>query len=188
MEDLTRAHLQSLSADRASLAVLDPTLFDRTVPSCPDWDLAGLLGHLGWVHRFAAMCLVADVDADLPFPDIQTPTGATLIAWIDDGIAALLSELDPTDLDLPCPTFVGPATRRWWLRRQAFETAVHRWDAQRAVGEPEPIPNAGAGIDEWFDLLGVRRWTPPPSWPAPCTCTAPTVRASGSSSSTARVR
>ena len=36
----------------------------------------------------------------------------------------------------------------------AHEAAVHRWDAESAFGEPEPIsPRLAAdGIDEWFDV------------------------------------
>lgn len=44
----------------------------------------------------------------------------------------------------------------------ARETAVHRWDAQRAHGEPQPIDAelAADGIDEVCDvmLVAFRRW------------------------------
>lgn len=156
------AALASLAADRAALRHIDAADLDRRVPGCPDWDLATLIGHLGWVHRFATLCLAAPVDADVPIPDIHTPTDATVIAWLDEGLAALLAELDPPDLDRRCPTFLGPGTRAWWLRRQAFETAVHRWDVESTIGAPRPIPNAIDGIDEWLDLQPLRGWVPPP--------------------------
>ena len=161
MSELLADHLASLAADRVALSLLDPSRLGQPIPSCPDWDLSGLLGHLGWVHRFATMCAVAALDADLPLPDIHPPTDASLIRWIDEGIAELLAVLEPSDLDRPCPTFVGPSTRRWWLRRQAFETAVHRWDAQAALGTAQPIPDAADGIDEWFEIQPVRGWSPP---------------------------
>jgi predicted lipid carrier protein YhbT len=42
----------------------------------------------------------------------------------------------------------------FWLRRQAQETAVHRWDAQCAAGTPTPLDPAVAldGIEELFDV------------------------------------
>jgi len=60
---------------------------------------------------------------------------------------------------------VGPASPAWswtddrtagfWARRQANETAVHRWDAQLAAGATEPIEHdlAVDGIDEFFALI-----------------------------------
>jgi len=50
----------------------------------------------------------------------------------------------------------GPHTVGWWRRRQALETAVHRWDAEAATGDPSPVPTGLAvdGIDEYlFDFL-----------------------------------
>ena len=43
----------------------------------------------------------------------------------------------------------------FWARRQANETAVHRWDAQRAAGAVEPVEHTLAvdGIDEFFGLI-----------------------------------
>jgi hypothetical protein len=41
----------------------------------------------------------------------------------------------------------------FWMRRMALETAIHRWDAQLAVGLPEPIEAhlAADGIGEVLD-------------------------------------
>jgi uncharacterized protein (TIGR03083 family) len=72
-----------------------------------------------------------------------------------EGLDALIERLAGADLTAPCATFAGPSTRGWWLRRQAMETAVHRWDAERAAGAvPSAIdPDvAEPGIDEWCEL------------------------------------
>ena len=48
----------------------------------------------------------------------------------------------------------GPGgTSTWWARRQAHETAVHRWDAQTASGASQPIdgPSAADGLDEFLE-------------------------------------
>jgi hypothetical protein len=50
---------------------------------------------------------------------------------------------------------------RFWSRRQAHEAAVHRWDAQNALGAgaPQAILSALAadGINEWFSVFAVGR-------------------------------
>ena len=50
---------------------------------------------------------------------------------------------------------------RFWTRRQAHEAAVHRWDAQNALGAPAPAAIdsklAADGIDEWLSVFAVSR-------------------------------
>jgi hypothetical protein len=54
-------------------------------------------------------------------------------------------------------THLGPGPARYWARRMAHETAVHRADAQLAMGERPRIDpvTAADGIDEWLGLLAV---------------------------------
>ncbi|NNE11696.1 MAG: maleylpyruvate isomerase family mycothiol-dependent enzyme, partial [Ilumatobacter sp.] len=60
---------------------------------------------------------------------------------------------------------IDPAAETWhpftvdrvaavWPRRQAHETAMHRWDAEHAVGRDATIDAqlASDGIDEYFEL------------------------------------
>jgi uncharacterized protein (TIGR03083 family) len=56
-------------------------------------------------------------------------------------------------------TWTSDHSSGFWARRQANETAVHRFDAQLAAATPRPIEHALAvdGIDELFDLI--------PFWP-----------------------
>jgi uncharacterized protein (TIGR03083 family) len=56
--------------------------------------------------------------------------------------------------------FSGTAlTAAFWTRRQALETAVHRWDGEAAVGPPAAIEPALAveGIDEIFAVFAPLR-------------------------------
>jgi hypothetical protein len=62
------------------------------------------------------------------------------------------------DLDVTVHTWAGERPTRWWLRRLAHETAVHRWDAEAAGAGPEaarPIAREAAadGIDEMFEVF-----------------------------------
>jgi uncharacterized protein (TIGR03083 family) len=100
---------------------------DARVPSCPDWDVAALLGHIGRVHRWAAGCittnsLVSPADIDPP------PEGGALAGYAREGAAALGAALERSP-DAPAWTFVPPPTVAFWQRRQAHETAMHRVDA-----------------------------------------------------------
>jgi uncharacterized protein (TIGR03083 family) len=136
---------------------------DAPVPSCPDWDVAALLAHMGRTHRWAAACIEADAfvaPGDLPRP----PGRDELDRWVRDGADHLLDVLDRAP-DTPAWTWAPAGTVGFWQRRQAHETAVHRVDAELAAGDPTPIPGdlAADGIDEWLALLPSRRGVPPPT-------------------------
>jgi uncharacterized protein (TIGR03083 family) len=133
------------------------------VPTCPGWTLADLLGHLGRVHRWTAICLNTPPDGDRPRFEPRPPQGAALGPWVRQGLDALIDAFDSPELDRPVWTFVGPGPAAWWLRRQALETAMHRLDAQLAAGvSPDPIDTAvGAiGVDEWCEIEAARWFRP----------------------------
>ena len=134
---------------------------DARVPSCPDWDVAELLAHVGRVYRWASACVESNQSvspASLPEP----PGRDQLDAWVRDGTDQVLAVLD-RPADDPAWTWVPPPRVGFWQRRQAHETAMHRVDAELAGGEATPIPGelAADGIDEWLGLLPFRRSSPP---------------------------
>jgi len=135
-----------LLADAAHLAGLD-----AITPSCPGWTVRDLVRHVGQVHRWAA-----DHVAEERLTENETLTGwpvdSDLLAWYSDGHADLVKTLTAADPELDCWHFL-PATSglRFWARRQAHETAIHRVDAQLAAGQTvtpfDPVL-AADGIDE----------------------------------------
>ncbi|MSO78544.1 MAG: maleylpyruvate isomerase family mycothiol-dependent enzyme [Acidimicrobiia bacterium] len=139
---------------------------DAQVPSCPEWSVADLLGHMGTVHRWAASnCdrepskeFMRSRDAGIEVPDDRSGRPA----WVREGAALLADTLAAHSPDDPCWTFAPPATVGFWCRRQAHETAMHRVDAQLAAGAVQPIdaPLAADGIDELLWLLPNRPWAP----------------------------
>jgi uncharacterized protein (TIGR03083 family) len=156
---LAERHLAALRIDRDRLAALDGADLDAPVPTCPGWTLRDLVAHTGTVHRWAVAHLARGPDDARP-PTGDGPGDADPIAWLTDGLDELVAAFAHTDLSATCPSFAGPVPRGWWLRRQAMETAVHRWDAEAAAGRtPAPIdPDlAEGGIDEWLELER-RRW------------------------------
>jgi uncharacterized protein (TIGR03083 family) len=158
-------HRDHLRGDLDRLRRLHPTELHRTVASCPDWDGEELIRHLGSVHRWALEWLTAeDAGAFPPFPEQPASTGAALLDWLVNGAEALIGHLDDDDPLRPVGSFLGPTNVAWWARRQAIETALHRWDAQLMAGQPDPIPAdlAADAIEEWFDLQIARGWNPGP--------------------------
>ncbi len=83
--------------------------------------------------------------------------GSALCDWFDEGAAQLVEHLKNDDMDDACPNF-NPGSEKtvaWWVRRQAHETTVHRWDLERALGCITSIKNgiAADGVDEFLDVF-----------------------------------
>lgn len=157
--DAYRAAIRD-QADRFVAAAQRAPL-DAPIPSCPDWDIAELLAHMGRVYRWAAACVEANAPVsphDLPSP----PARDERVAWVEDGATRILEVLD-RPADDPAWTWSPDGTVGFWQRRQAHETAIHRVDAELASGPPTPVPRELAvdGIDEWLELLPNRFGAPP---------------------------
>lgn len=155
-------HLDAVRRDGARLAATPADALGLTVPSCPDWTVAQLLGHTGWVHRWVTATLAAPPDSPPSPKTIERapadPSAAP--AWYADALDAMLAQFAVTDLGAVYSTFVGPQPGTWWARRMAHETSIHRWDAEAAHGTPAPIDAALAvdGVDEALDTYVAGRF------------------------------
>jgi uncharacterized protein (TIGR03083 family) len=146
-----RTHTDAVAAAASGAAL------DATVPSCPEWTVYELLAHLGRHHRWVAANLERAPD-DGPAPAVDRgapPEGAAVVAWIEQGSAALADRLLEIDPATRCWTWTDDQTVRFWARRTANETAMHRWDLQNAVGEPAPFSSdlAVDAIDEYLSII-----------------------------------
>lgn len=137
-----------LSAARAEaadfrLAVGSPGALPAAVGSCPGWTVEDLIRHLGTVYRWARSHVGRGVTSRPdPRPEVagDAPTGPAVLTWWDGECAAVLDVLDRLDPQAPAWNWAPqPKTAGFWHRRMAHETAVHRWDAQMAIGLAEPI-------------------------------------------------
>lgn len=129
---------------------------DAAVAACPGWTVRGLAAHLGQVHRWATFAVThgrPPTAEDGPLPLLAEDDDAG--RWLRDGADALAAALRSIDPDAPTwHPFPVDRVARVWPRRQAHETAIHRWDAERAIGR-EPTLDAvlaSDGIDEYFEL------------------------------------
>jgi uncharacterized protein (TIGR03083 family) len=143
------------AAERAGL--------DADVLTCPTWDVRKLLAHIGMVHRWAAT-QVRDGNAafnqNTEPPRFPAPAEG-VIDWFRDGHADLVQALRDAPDDLEAMTFLadaGPA-RAFWARRQAHETAIHRSDAEAALGTSPDFDHDFAldGIAELLEGFYARR-------------------------------
>ncbi len=129
---------------------------DAPVPSCPEWRVADLLGHVGRLHRWVAGIVEAAGD-DPPdhWSAAEPPPEGVRLDWFDAGVDVVADALLRVDPGTAAWSWTDDRTAAFWARRQANETAVHRWDAQCAAGRVEPIEHALAvdGIDEFFALV-----------------------------------
>jgi uncharacterized protein (TIGR03083 family) len=160
-------HLAVLGREGAALGdAAESAGPDAAVPTCPEWRVGDLVRHVGEVHRWATAHVrdrrldPADSAAD---PTIvgPWPSDEALIDWYREGHAALVSVLESADPALECWSFLpAPSPLAFWARRQCHETAIHRVDAESALGVVAPLDPvvAADGIDELLvGFLGRRR-------------------------------
>jgi uncharacterized protein (TIGR03083 family) len=130
-----------------------------TVPSCPDWTVLDLIHHLASQYRQVRSHVSRGVTSR-PEEEVTTaeelPTGASAIQWWADELQELLNLLEALDPQMPAWNWAPQSKQAaFWHRRMAHETAVHRWDAQTAIGHVEPIEAklAADGVSEVLDTL-----------------------------------
>lgn len=105
------------------------------VPACPGWDIAQLVRHLA--HGLVNVALRR---LRMPNPPPESDLADSDLAD-EEPIAAprrchtaFVDEVSTYRLDEPAA--VSDTTARFWLRRMTHETAVHRIDVERAIGQP----------------------------------------------------
>ncbi len=128
----------------------------ESIGHLPRWKRRDLVAHLGGVHRWATE-IVNTSSMDGPGSRKSKLDGVELCDWFEEGAEALVAALESKDPHGPCPNF-NPGSEKvfsWWARRQAHETAVHRWDMEASFGETRPIDSALAadGVDEFLDVF-----------------------------------
>ena len=148
----TEAELFAEAARRGGLEV--------DIPSCPGWTMRDLVRHLSEIHLWAAARVAGRASKLWPddisehtesWPELAVfwPDDDDLIDWYLETNANLVRALEvasPTD---DMPTFLpAPSPLAMWARRQAHETAVHRFDAEDATG-------AGSGFEPAFAADGI---------------------------------
>lgn len=120
--------------------------------ACYDgWDLAELARHVGTIQRWVADVVRSRATARPPWPDIGDVTDGDLRPWLVRGADDLVEVLAATDPDQQVWTFSPTGTTcGFWRRRMALEGAIHRWDAEDALGRDAIIDDtlSAEGVEE----------------------------------------
>lgn len=156
------------------------------IPSCPGWSMSDLVLHLGGVHRSVNAIVRDRLDgppdlavlartelspdtAGWPSPDgapTMGPVPPTLLDWFDEGADRLEALFRAHAPEEAAWTWSREQTVGFWLRMQTIEAAVHRWDAENALGAARPITEEVAtdAVTQTFEVMApVRRsWTRAP--------------------------
>jgi uncharacterized protein (TIGR03083 family) len=160
------SHRTALKRECDLIVGADSEDFSVPVPTCPEWHLSDLVGHLGDVFMFWFTQLeAASPDAPAEPASRGVPAGADLMNWFEVAGAKLQFALAERDPEEPCWNWSGEdLTADWVGRRMALEAAVHRYDVELSVGSPTPIDRELAvdGIGEW---IGVHLATDVPEAP-----------------------
>jgi uncharacterized protein (TIGR03083 family) len=133
---------------------------DSLVPTCPDWTVADLIGHLGnfsgwWYHNLCDALGRPRTDAR------EMPTDDTLVDWYEERGSQLIDLLRMSRSDLPAWTWVpSDQTAGFIARRCANELSIHRYDTETARGAAQPLDAelAADGIEELFVLIPNREF------------------------------
>jgi uncharacterized protein (TIGR03083 family) len=149
-------YLQSIEADGRALAGIAADFdLELSIPSCPGWTLKDLVAHVSGATRWMSKCVSEGLAAQErilpPAPDGREE----LLHWFNQSIDELLTVLSGTPPDeLVWTPIRGGLGSVWWRRKAALEVAIHRTDADQALGaSPGPIDARLAldGIDEYAE-------------------------------------
>lgn len=155
-------YLQLLRADSDRLIEVARDRLDPAVPSCPGWTLRDLVEHLAEVYAHKVAC-TRELRQPSPWP--PEPPAGDPVDWLERNRDELLAQLEERGPAAPSFTWFPPdQTVGFWYRRMAQETAVHRVDAEQAVGEHGPIPDdlAVDGVDEVLHVMVAGDWSEEP--------------------------
>lgn len=145
-------HLDHLSQELATFKSYLGSELTAPIEHCGDWTLYELAQHVGRANRWAAGVVT---EGRTDFPTAEAPREPDrLVAWFGEGSAELLTAL-AVPPETPAWSFFPPATVAFWRRRRCFDTLVHRWDAEHALGLDTGIDPALAtdGVAEVFDTM-----------------------------------
>lgn len=147
--------LAALERDgRALIASCTAAAPGTIVEACPAWTVDDLLWHVTEVHHFWRS--IVAVRAGDP-KEVVRPTRpadpAALPELAQRELVELLATLSSTDPATEVWTWSSQHDVAFVVRRMAQETAVHRWDADRAAGLDVAIDAelASDGIDEFLE-------------------------------------
>ncbi len=157
--DFAAALLEQNRAFGDVIGVADPS---TPVPTCPGWNLDKLFRHVGRGDRWAAQIIADRMDRYLDPRSVEggkpPAERKDAVSWLNGGAQRLIDALELTGPETPVWTFLGSRPANWWVRRRLHETAVHRADAELALGHDFTLAAdvAADAISEWLERVAIQ--------------------------------
>ncbi|MGW5414795.1 maleylpyruvate isomerase family mycothiol-dependent enzyme [Actinomadura geliboluensis] len=145
-----REHARGLAEAAAGA---DPS---TRVPTCPEWTLQDLVGHVGQAYLWATdLVRTGGTDVIDSLPRTVPDSPAAWPGWLSDGAEALITAVEAKPDETVDHPMLGAWSTVMWLRRMANESAVHHADAALAAGTAFTVApdHAADVITEFLGLL-----------------------------------
>ena len=132
---------------------------DRSVVTCPGWDVAQLVGHLGYIYGRVAFVMSTKTTKAPDRSKLPTaPEGEACLGWFAEQREAMLAALEVADDGTQVWNWTAnsPGPASFWVRRMAHETLIHRVDAELAQGTQPSNASSEVAADtvaEFFELM-----------------------------------
>ncbi|WP_435769854.1 maleylpyruvate isomerase family mycothiol-dependent enzyme [Nocardioides sp. SYSU DS0651] len=159
-------YLEHIRADSARFAqVLAECAPDARVPTCPDWDAADLLWHLGTVQHFWHHVISTRPAPPEEYVRPERPASYDgLLEFFATWHERFVTALAAADADEPAWSWADGAEQQtvgFTYRRQAHEALIHRVDADLTAGSAGGLDPALAadGVHEVLEVMHAA-----PSW------------------------
>ncbi|WP_433288623.1 maleylpyruvate isomerase family mycothiol-dependent enzyme [Pseudonocardia sp. CA-142604] len=143
-----------IEADTLALADAAEGHLASPVPSCPGWSVADLVWHLLEVQQFWGTVVAEHVQDPATVPEAARPEEERLVPELRAGADRLVKSLRGAAPDEPVYTWAARSDAGFVVRHQVQEAAVHRWDAEQAVGRPQALDAAAAtdAVEEFLEV------------------------------------
>lgn len=128
----------------------------QQVPTCPDWTLEQLVGHVGRGHRWAAEIVRRRLLEPIPIQEVVVPVDADQRSeWLVEGARMLADAVREAGPQQPVWTWTADRTAGFWLRRMLHDEVVHRFDAEMALGIEGSLAAdlAADGVSDVLDTM-----------------------------------
>ncbi|MCA1841688.1 MAG: maleylpyruvate isomerase N-terminal domain-containing protein [Actinobacteria bacterium] len=136
---------------------------EARVPTCPDWTVADLARHQGRVYHWVATIVGEKAQAYVDRKQLaEQAERAEPLTWLEGGAGKILELFAQTDPETPVWNWIdgGAGPARFWFRRMAHETVIHRVDGESAtagrINRVDPPELASDGIDEFLQFLPIK--------------------------------
>jgi uncharacterized protein (TIGR03083 family) len=155
-------YLDALAAQSVLFAeALRGADLQQGIPTCPDWTLYQLAEHVGQAHRWVTAIITRRATSPPDLSELgvaaapEDPDG--LGNWLRDGTDELVEAIRAAGPQAPVWSWADDSSVGFWARRMAYETAVHRADAELSLGRKFALETdlAADAVSEWLGLLSL---------------------------------